>query len=90
MHNVAVLDQKWWLGAFWLSGNRLLGEAWIVVHGLIGGWFRTRRPPPPAVGGVASVASPVPASFQQGGAPLWRPGFEAAEKSAPLTPPSVE
>ena len=25
MHNVAVLDQKWWLGAFWLSGNKLLG-----------------------------------------------------------------
>ena len=24
MHNVAVLDRKWWLGAFWLSGNKLL------------------------------------------------------------------
>lgn len=26
MHNVAVLDQKWWLGAFWLLGNKLLAK----------------------------------------------------------------
>ena len=31
VHNVAVLDQKWWLGAFWLSGNKLLGQLLELV-----------------------------------------------------------
>jgi len=41
MHNVTVLDQKWWLGAYWLSGNKLLGlhrhldnKAVLVVYSL--------------------------------------------------------
>jgi len=33
MHNVTVLDQKWWLGAYWLSGNKFLVACPELVSG---------------------------------------------------------
>jgi hypothetical protein len=49
VHNVAVLDQKWWLGVFWLSGNRLLGRR-----------FESCRPDSVTARGLRDSESPFP------------------------------
>ena len=48
MHNVTVLDQKWWLGAYWLSGNKLLGSGpWqgLREEGQGNGWRNWLKEP---------------------------------------------